>query len=613
MQLIWNGQGQFYIQVGNDEYFELGQSAWSGAPYIPSNTTKKIVDNSITFISNIGDTIKKVDEGVQKNKAIIEGEQLTKIVKYIDDMAKKEKIKNKQLWLDPIPENIFIKDIRGKYKKNEETNIINPVIGEYDDPTSQKQDIATVNFNEVGNTLIFGNADSGKESLLTTLIYDLIDNYTPNEISLYILDFGSESLKIYQKAPQVGDIVFINEKEKIERFFEMILQEIKIRKDLLSQYNGDYNLYINQTGKSMPMIMIIINNYAMISEIYDMKYDDIFSSLTRDGLKYRIVFVMTLTSTNDMRYRLKQNFRQNIVLQLNKDDEYISISTKIRKLRPSSLFGRGLIEIDDNYYEFQTAKICDIEQYNNEISEKIDELNEKYKEKAKEIPILPDVVTFEKLKPRLNAISSVPLGITKKDIRIFNYDFKDNFATIIAGKSMDEVVEYTKNIIYELQELKNIELTILDGENALSEQSTNLNEKYEKFINTAKESNEKKHQVCVIIGVDKFVSQLIDKRSLATNMEELSTRKKCSFIIADNLSDFKNHTLDDWYRRYIKNDCGIWVGNGYMEQMLIKSEYNRKEIENNCGLTFGYVVLKGRPIEIKLLEMKEKEEDKFGE
>lgn len=539
---------------------------------------------------------------------------MTKVVQYIYDMAKREKIKNEQLWLDPIPENIYIKDIREKYKKKEEENIINPVIGEYDDPTNQKQGISTINFNENGNTIIYGNAESGKETLLSTMVYDIVNNYSPDDVAIYLLDFGSEALKIFQNAPQVGDVVFINEQEKIERFFEMISEEIKTRKDILSQYNGDYNLYINQTDNSMPMIIIAINNFATISENYNMKYDDIISTLTRDGLKYRISFVLVATSANEMRFKLKQNFKQNIVLQLNKDDEYISISNKIRKLRPSNYFGRGLIEMNDKFYEFQTAKICEAEQYNNEIIKTIEEANEKYKSRAKEIPILPDVVTFEKLRPDLNAISSVPLGIAKKEIKVLNYDFKKNYTTIISGKAMDEVIEFTKNIIYEIQELKDVEVTIFDAENSLSDQGGDINSKYMEYMKKAKEDTGKSkiHHICFIIGMDKFGAQLIDKTSLSLNMSLLKTKQNYSFVYADNLSNFKNHTLDNWYRQNVQADSGIWVGNGFMEQMLIRAEYNRKDMENNCGATFGYAVIKGKPIEIKLLEMKEKEEDLFG-
>ena len=108
--------GQFYLQVGNDEYFVLGQSAWSGAPYFPANTTKNKVDNSIEFISNIGTVIKKIDDST-KRKLDDHGEQLTNIVKYLSELANQQNIRERQLWLEDIPENIYIEKKKKKLQK----------------------------------------------------------------------------------------------------------------------------------------------------------------------------------------------------------------------------------------------------------------------------------------------------------------------------------------------------------------------------------------------------------------------------------------------------------------------------------------------------------------
>ena len=51
--------GRFYLQVGFDEYFALGQSGWCGAKYFPSEKIQKQVDKSINFISNNGNVIKR--------------------------------------------------------------------------------------------------------------------------------------------------------------------------------------------------------------------------------------------------------------------------------------------------------------------------------------------------------------------------------------------------------------------------------------------------------------------------------------------------------------------------------------------------------------------------
>ena len=157
--------GQFYLQVGNDEYFVLGQSAWSGAQYIPADITKKKIDNSIEVISNIGTVIKKADNSIQK--AInSEGEQLTNIVRYMSEIAKKENIKTQSLWLDNIPETIFVKDIRKKYHVKVPKNGVSVTIGEYDDPSNQRQGPVNLDILKEGNTIIYGNAESRKRNFV---------------------------------------------------------------------------------------------------------------------------------------------------------------------------------------------------------------------------------------------------------------------------------------------------------------------------------------------------------------------------------------------------------------------------------------------------------------
>ena len=46
--------GRFYLQVGYNEFFALGQSAWCGAEYIPQEEVTNAKDSSIKFIDNVG-------------------------------------------------------------------------------------------------------------------------------------------------------------------------------------------------------------------------------------------------------------------------------------------------------------------------------------------------------------------------------------------------------------------------------------------------------------------------------------------------------------------------------------------------------------------------------
>ncbi len=600
--------GEFYMQVGRDEYFVLGQSAWSGAQYLPSNNTDKKVDNSLQFISNTGIVIKKVDDN---NQRMIRnhGEQLTNIVRYLSEIARQNNIKSSNLWLDSISENIFLNNIKKKYNVSRENNVIKAVIGEYDDPDNQRQGIVNLQLTNKGNTVIYGNAESGKETLLSTMVYDLITTYSSDTVQLYLLDFGTEALKIYRNAKSVGDVVFASETEKIERFFDMIQKEIKRRKEELSTFNGDYNLYIKTSGKKMPMIVVVMNGYESFAEAYQSEYDDLFITLTREGTSCGIVFVVTISNYNDMRYRLSQNFKQRIALQVNNPDDYYNIFPNVGKKRPSNIFGRGLVNIEnDRIFEFQTAKICNAEQYNEVVKETIEIVNKNNTTEAKNIAVMPSQILLSDVKEFVNDLSSVPIGIIKKDLNVYNFNFKKNFINIITSQNIEIVSIFTGYIAKQLIGLENLEVKIIDAERIISSGTTDLESDYNEFISKLNSNN--KDKLCIIIGIDKFVSDydnINNNFSMTFNqtLKKAEECKNCNFIFVENINKLRNHEYDEWYKNYVIKDSGIWVGNGIENQYLINITSERRLLENNCGRSFGYAINHGVATLIKLIEMKE--------
>lgn len=78
------------------------------------------------------------------------------------------------------------------------------------------------------------------------------------------------------------------------------------------------------------MIIIVINNIEAFTETYN-EYEDLIGQLTRDCLKYGIVFIVSTNGPNTMRYRLRQNFKQNLVLQFNDPSDYGTILSGVRK------------------------------------------------------------------------------------------------------------------------------------------------------------------------------------------------------------------------------------------------------------------------------------------
>ena len=145
--------GRFYLQVGYDELFALGQAAWAGAPYIPEDKVYHQKDDSIVFINDVGESIKTINS--PKKNIQVMGEQLPNIVKYLSLLAQKNSISVKQLWLPKIPAIIYVDDLKKKYNFKRKPFNIQIILGEYDNPASQSQGLLTIDLASKGNTVIY--------------------------------------------------------------------------------------------------------------------------------------------------------------------------------------------------------------------------------------------------------------------------------------------------------------------------------------------------------------------------------------------------------------------------------------------------------------------------
>ena len=422
--------GRFFLQVGFNEFFAKGQSAWCGAPYYEADKRKKHVDNSMNFVDNTGGRVKNIDNDKQNLRGVHKGEEITSVLNYLVEIGRNENIEVRQLWLDAIPALIFVDNLKQKYHYEKEPFVINPVIGEYDAPKEQRQGLLTAPLTKDGNLLIYGAVGSGKENLISTLIYSIITTYTVEEINLYVLDFGSEALRIYAKAPQMGGLVGSNEKDKITTLIKLIHDKIDERKKLFADYSGNYENYCKYSGKKVPTILTIINGFESFNEMYP-EFADELVLLTREGQKYGIIFIVTVSATNNIRMKVSQNFNEKIMLQMNEEFDYRQILGRT-ELVPNKIMGRGLIK-RDNIYEFQSAYPSEPADLTAFVTEKINELNSLLTKRAQQIPTLPELVTTSFVSSELEGLHKVPVGVGKEDLNILSVDIKNNPSLLVSA------------------------------------------------------------------------------------------------------------------------------------------------------------------------------------
>ena len=619
--------GRFYLQVGYNEFFAQGLAAWSGAPYIPTDKPKRKTDNSINFIDNTGDVYKSIDDEKENNFGAKE-EQISSVINYLMDVANEQNIKVKQLWLDKIPALIYVDDLAKKYNYVAEKCVINPIVGEYDDPANQRQDLLTLNLSKGGNTIIYGSTGSGKNTFISSVIYSTITNHSADEVNFYIMDFGSEIFRNYKKAPQVGDVLLINDVEKISNLFKMIDDTISKRKKILSDYNGDFNYYNKKSENKLPLIVIIINNYEAFYENYS-EYEEKMNQLTREARMYGIVFILSVTATNSIRYRLRQNFSQELVLQLNDESDYSSILGNVHKLYPSKIYGRGLIKKED-VYEFQTSHPYEPEQMSTHIMEVCEKLKEESTVFAEPVKILPDIVTTEYTSAKFTGLESIPVGINKGSLAISTWDLKNNPGMIITSQEIESMNFFITPFINQFKELKNTTVLIFDALEIAKdiEKSPNIyyyDKEFSKVVTALNATAEKQKEayvknnynkeifnnikpvVCIIVGIDNLLLKLDDASKNAFNSlaETANITQTIKFIFFDTIDIFKKMEYDNWYKAVIKNNQGIWIGNGIADQYTLKISKMTRELQDDLDLGFGYVVKRGNATLTKFITSEE--------
>lgn len=590
--------GRFYLQVGYDEYFDIGQSAWSGAKYIPTERIVKKIDDSISFISNIGNNIKVINDQPKQVQSEETSEQLTNIVKYLNSIAQKENIITQKLWLPPLPEIIYIKNIIEKYKiQNQDT--IEAIIGEYDEPTNQKQGLLKLNMNE--NTIIYGIPGSGKENLIETILYSLSLFFTPKDINIYICDFGSEVLKRFQNLPQIGDICAIDQIEKILNLVKMLNKEIERRKKEYIDYGGIFKDYCKYSGKKDSLIIVIINNIEIFKETYS-KYEDIFDVLIRDGEKYGIVFVITTANSGSIRSKVANYFQNKICLNMPNDADYKEIlSTRIKPLK---CYGRGIINNNTTTVEFQTCLICPKEQLSNYIKEYIEKQNEFYKKRVKKIPTLPDIVYVDDVLFELKGLDCMPIGIEKTTLEVYVYDFMKNRTNLITTNNINNHIYFIYALTNQMARLKNVKIKIIDLlgiYKATYPNTVTYNKDFDSAIlSMYKDMKEQTNNVYIIIGMGEILNKTTTQnKPYLEHIFNNINKTNHTIIMVDNYEKIKNIQTEEWYNNNVDNTYGIWLGEGVGTQTAISIMSLTLEDKKEIFPCISFPIYKGTHMIVK--------------
>lgn len=442
--------GRAYLQVGNNEIFELFQSAYSGAP-------SKILDSTVKEFTlySVNETGKKAAiYACKKRKTAGTNEtQLDALVAYIDAYCAEHHIeKLSNICLPSLGDRI---DFPAEPEK--ENGLI--AIGMYDDPDNQFQGAASIDIDHK-NTFIIGSSQYGKTNLLQVMIRSIADTRTPSQANIYIIDFGSMVLKNFEDLHHVGGVVCSSEDEKLKNLFKLMLNDIASRKErLVSVGVSSFASYVEAGYKDIPQIYLFIDNLTALIELY-LEEDDSLLTILREGVSVGISVIVGNAQTSGIGYRYLSNFANKIALFSNDSSEYTNLFEHI-ELTPDEKPGRCVLEIDKRMLECQTYLAFTGEKEIDRVAEMqrfVKVVNSRNgSEKARIIPFIPALLDKDTLQHDYEAEASeykIPLGLTYLDVAPFYLNLAQLGLIGICGKENTGHKNFISNVLMFLSSIK---------------------------------------------------------------------------------------------------------------------------------------------------------------
>lgn len=451
--------GRGYLQVGNNEIYELFQSAWSGAPYMEDGY------GSEDDIAIVTDTGLIPLSGVSTEPAV-KKETVTEISAVVDEIERMQQElgieKLPSPWLPPLEERIP----KTRYASSEEHVFHFALV---DEPDQQSQHPLSYQMMEDGNIGIFGSSGYGKSLAATTLLMSFAERYSPEEWHAYIYDFGNGTLLPLAKLPHTADYFLMDQMRKIQKSMKRLREEVEYRKRLFRQQEMSHiKMYNALNEKKLPFIFIVIDNFDIVKdEMHDLESE--FIQLSRDGQSLGIYFLITATRVNAVRQSLMNNLKTKIVHYLMDQGEAYSIIGR-PKFSLEPIPGRVIINKEELYFAQMFLPVegeNDLELFEH-LKQEIQLLHDRFEaaEKPKPVPMLPDKLTVWELESRLDEQKppyDIPVGLDEESVAPVYFDLKKNKHCLIIGQTQRGKTNVTKLMLDQLLMAKPEKLAVFDS------------------------------------------------------------------------------------------------------------------------------------------------------
>jgi DNA segregation ATPase FtsK/SpoIIIE, S-DNA-T family len=186
-----------------------------------------------------------------------------------------------------------------------------------------------------GNLLVYGVVGSGTTTTLASLALSMARLRPPEQVHLYVMDFGAGELAPLGQLPHCGGIIQANERERQQRLIRVLRDELDRRRQMTP---ADRTL--------LSTVVTLIDGWtAFVDDYQDLSGQELVDSVIRicaDGPEVGLYFVIAADRAGGISQKLVATVRQRWALKLADPNDYALVNLASRAV-PNMLPGHALV------------------------------------------------------------------------------------------------------------------------------------------------------------------------------------------------------------------------------------------------------------------------------
>ncbi|WP_435813716.1 type VII secretion protein EccCa [Streptomyces tauricus] len=173
-------------------------------------------------------------------------------------------------------------------------------VGIVDRPFDQLRDLLTVDLSGAGgHVAVAGGPQSGKSTLLRTLITALALTHTPREVQFYCLDFGGGTLAALDELPHVAGVAARVDPERVGRVISEVNAVLSRRERFFLEHGVDSMPTYRKrraagefADEPLGDVFLVIDGWSTVRQDFD-RHIPTFNALAARGLNYGVHLMLT--------------------------------------------------------------------------------------------------------------------------------------------------------------------------------------------------------------------------------------------------------------------------------------------------------------------------------